>query len=283
MKIADVKKLSPLDRIVYFIQERESIRLKKESGAPAPWTDDEILRAYRFTNVRRMDDRVSRWLLENWYEPNRDHPNMLAAVALARLVNNPPALERVGFPKRWNPDRIQMRLVQYRAEGHAVFNAAYMVRGGAKGGDKIVEVVDDYAGPLLKLQDELDRSSMQASWTLVESCYGFGSFMAGQVVADLRWALTGEWKDKSVWAPIGPGSKKGMNYLREQPVTTPISQLEFTELLQDLIAELNSRLPAAITSRLEAIDYQNVCCEFSKYSRTLLDDGRPKQLYPGAG
>ena len=44
MNIKDVVKLSPLDRLLYWIKERESIRLKKEAGEPKPWTDDEILR-----------------------------------------------------------------------------------------------------------------------------------------------------------------------------------------------------------------------------------------------
>jgi len=46
MKIQDVAKLSPQERLVYWIREREAIRLKKEAGQPRPWTDDEILDTY---------------------------------------------------------------------------------------------------------------------------------------------------------------------------------------------------------------------------------------------
>src|SRR3990167_10684356 len=107
MLIEDVKKLSPMERFCYFIQERESIRLKKESGEPRPWTDDEIFLMYKFTNVRRMDDRVSQWLLKNWFLPYFDHKNMLTAVTLAREVNRIEVLEELGFPKTWNPDRAE--------------------------------------------------------------------------------------------------------------------------------------------------------------------------------
>jgi hypothetical protein len=93
----EIKQLSPLERMAYWIEEREAIRLKREAGESKPWTQDPILLGYRFCNVRRMDDRVSRWLLENWYQPYLDHPSMLVNVALARFINNPPILQEIGF------------------------------------------------------------------------------------------------------------------------------------------------------------------------------------------
>ena len=107
MKIEAVKKLSVSSRLLYWIQEREKVRQLKEAGAPKPWTDDEVLQRYRFCNVRRMDDKVSRWLFENWYQPNFDHPNMLLACALARFINLPASLEVIGFPTQWRPDKIK--------------------------------------------------------------------------------------------------------------------------------------------------------------------------------
>ena len=60
MLLSKVKSMTPLNRLVYFITEREAIRLKKEAGEPKPWTSDPILQQYRFCNVRRMDDKVSK-------------------------------------------------------------------------------------------------------------------------------------------------------------------------------------------------------------------------------
>ena len=36
--------------LIYWIRERESIRLLKEGGKSKPYTSDEILRDYRFCN-----------------------------------------------------------------------------------------------------------------------------------------------------------------------------------------------------------------------------------------
>jgi hypothetical protein len=285
VKIEDVAKMTkPLDRLVYFIKERESIRIQRESGVPKPWTDDEILQRYRFCNVQRMDDRVSQWLLKNWYEPNYGHKNMLLACALARFINLPASLEVIGFPKRWEPARIKKKLRRITAVGGHVFNGAYIVSGaGAKisGADKVGCVVDQYIQSLRNQSIVVDPESMKSTWESLRQCYGFGSFMAGQVVADLRWAMPNEWHDAKTWAPMGPGSKRGMNRLLNQPLSQPMSQESFETLLTSLIRQLGIRLPLVITSRLEAIDYQNCLCEFDKMERTLHGEGRPKRKYSG--
>jgi len=54
-----------MNPLVEFAVKREALRKAKEAGGPPPWTIDEILQKYRFCNVRRADDRVSKWLIEN--------------------------------------------------------------------------------------------------------------------------------------------------------------------------------------------------------------------------
>lgn len=276
MNIKDVAKLSPTERFLYWIKERECIRLKKESGKPKPWTDDEILQKYRFCNIRRMDDKVSQWLLKNWYEPFKDHKNMLLACALARFVNSPRSLEAVGFPTRWNPSRIKKIL---RSVPRPIFNGAYMIRCN-DGIDKVECVVDYDVHPLSKL-DIVVSSRMEETWKNLLPCFGFGSFMAGQIVADLRWGVTGEWRDKLIWAPKGPGSRRGINRLLGRDKKIDIRQSDFERHLSDIISMCIKKLPHVITGRLEAIDYQNCCCEFDKYERTLFEGRRSKSRYQG--
>ncbi len=277
MLVKDVAKLKPIERLIYFINERESIRLKKEAGKPWPWTDDEILSSYRFCNVRRMDDKVSQWLLKNWYEPHRDHPNMLVAIVMARFFNLPNILGMIGFPKRWDPEKVKYKIRCHKDGGNVVFNAAYMVRGN-DGEDKVASVIDYTVQPLFVDPPTINTSSMQETHAAIKDRYGFGSFMAGQVVADLRWAMTGEWKDKKTWAPVGPGSSRGMCRLFNWPLRL-IKQEKFETHLGELTKLLKSHLPQKVTRRLEAIDYQNCLCEYDKMTRVLLGEGRPKQLY----
>ena len=287
MLIESVKKLSPLDRLLYWIQERESIRLKKEAGEPVSWTDDAILQKYRFCNVRRMDDKVSRWLLENWYEPYFDHPNMLVAAVMARHFNLPDCLSKLGFPTKWDPNRIKHTARKIKTSGGKVFSGAYMVRGMAKREPhwtacKSDQVIDRVCQPIVDNPPVLSSNSMREAVEALLPYWGFSSFMAGQVVADLRWAISGRWEDRMVWAPLGPGSKRGLNRLYGFVAEAHQVEEEFRGMLDDTTEMLKKKVPAKISSRLEAIDYQNCMCEFDKYSRALGGEGRPKQLYRGA-
>lgn len=272
MTLDAVRKLSPFDRLLYWINERESIRRKKELGLPRPWTDDDILNTYRFCNVRRMDDKVSDWLYRQWYRPYRNHPNSLAAAALARHFNLPKVLGqltskvyRIGEPD-WEAIARIVRVM--KAAGHNVFNAAYMVRGIGEV-DKTEMVVNKVVGPLHRANVVLDTSSMRLSVEALLPHWGFSSFMAGQVVADLRWALTGTWKDRNTWAPYGPGSSRGLTRLLGSDKGT----------METALRMMRDGLPPGITKRLEAMDYQNCLCEWDKYERALQGEGRPKQLY----
>lgn len=297
MDIDKVRRLSTQNRFLYWIRERYSILLKKQKGLNKPWTDDEILQSYRFCNIRRMDDKVSCWLLDNWYIPFKDHPNMLAAAAIARFINKPESLKPVThyvFNSHgevwWSKVKGELRAM--KEEGKTVFNGAYMVRGNSiQSEDKIGTVVDEYVRPMIDSEINLDKDSMETSHTAIQDHYGFGSFMSGQIVADLRWAMSGGWKDKLTWAPCGPGSARGLarliadryetDWLSLSKTFVSRSEVFLKEFRDHILDRIVSSLPEKIRTIMEAHDYQNCLCEFDKYERTLIDNRRPKQLYQG--
>lgn len=271
-------------RYQHWVIERESVRKKREKGEPKPWTNDPIIRDYRFCNVRRMDDAVSNWLYDNWYLPYRNHKHMLTAIALARFINKPSSLELITqevFTSKLkvNFDKIIKILREHRDKGNVIFNGAYMVRGN-DGIDKIECVANWYVAPLEWVK--IDTDSMENTHTRLLASYGMGSFMAGQIVADLRWAVEGTWEDRNRWAPMGPGSLRGINRLRGKPIKTPMTKAEFDDGILEA-KKACQELPElrAIAFRLEAHDYQNTFCEWDKYERALWDEGRPKQKYSG--
>ena len=65
--------------------------------------------------MHREDDKVTKWVRENWREPYADHPNMPFSMAVARQINWPPTLEAIGFPERWNPERVK-KIMQDRMD-----------------------------------------------------------------------------------------------------------------------------------------------------------------------
>lgn len=283
-KTIDVKSLTPLERFAYWINERESIRLKKEAGEPRPWTNDKILDTYRFCNVVRIEDKVSQWLLSNWYKPYFDHHHIIAACAIARFFNKPESLAKITdlvFNRRF-PSLPEIKVVLRNAKLKGpVFNGAYIVSGQGDGSDKIETVIIHIKRLEDRLMDKPTFHTMQEAWSYLCECTGFASFMAGQVVADLRWARSGTWVDKDDWAPMGPGSRRGINRLCNVSVKSPLIQSQFLEKLKSLKLTVAVKLPQLLTNRMEMMDWQNTLCEIDKYERALWDEGRPKQLYRG--
>lgn len=290
MKVEQVKKKNVFHRWLYWIKEREWIRVQRAEGQSAPWTYDEILGNYRFCNVRRMDDKVSQWLLNNWYMPYFNHKDMLAAVTLARFFNKPETLAAI-TPFVFDKEQVDWIAIEscvkeLRKSG-AVFNGAYMVRGNSKKTkDKVEIVLHEYTRPMLESIKDFGRlptGTMENAHAMIADSYGFGSFMAGQIVADLRWAMEGRWGDRNSWAPIGPGSNRGMNRILQRDLKHQAKQIDFVNELRGLIVRARDELSMDFVDRLEAIDWQNTLCEFDKYERALHGEGRPKSTYkPGA-
>lgn len=288
-KTEEVKSLSPLRRICYWIVERESIRLQKEMNKPKPWTQDPILQAYRFCNVRRMDDKVSMWLMTHWYVPYKDHPNILPACVIARLFNKPESLAKlthlVFTESKPDVDVIKRTMQTLRTKGNPIFNGAYIVSTNGLEGDKVEVIMERIARQVIDRPIDIRPNSptaMEETVTALTSYWGISTFIAGQVTADLRHAMTGKWADKNTYAPIGPGSRRGMNRLLDRPVDSRMNQTDFGFHLAWYMQEAKKLLPTTITSRLEAQDYQNSLCEYDKFCRCLFGEGKPKQRYPGA-
>ena len=273
----------PISRFFYWIHARETVREQKQSGRPAPWINDPILQNYRFCNVVRMEDTVSQWLMKNWYKPYRDHPNMLIACMLARFFNLPEALEAIGFPEEgsWEPADVRKILRARAKRGEKNFNSAYMIRGN-EGIDKIACVMNHTIAPTYRNRLKLDTDNMQTAHKQLLKVKGLGSFMAGQIVADYRQAMSGNWYDAKTWAPIGPGSQRGMaRYYGDNTAKQKYSQEKFQHQLGLIMRLGEERLWSAITDRMEAMDWQNCLCEFDKYERVRLGQGRPKRRYAG--
>lgn len=273
-----------------WIVERESIRMKKAKDLPKPWTDDEIFQSYRFCNVRRMDDKVSRWLLDKWYHPDAESRTLLIAATLARCLNWPPTLRYLSSMPRQhmkiNPDRLKLALVKRQAAGKKVFSAAYIFSSCTA-----PSKIDHAVSVAKRVADAADSGGvivpgrMRDTWANLMRIDGIGSFIAGQIVADLRWtAAMHDPVDRMAWAPLGPGSRRGMRRLLGQVAEGPLAQSEFDILLPTLLRHVQARLPNLFADRrLEAMDIQNCLCEFDKYMRTLNGEGRPRNRYDGSG
>lgn len=283
----------PLFRFIDFIVEREAIRLKREKGMPAPWTDDPILQMYRFTNIRRKHDRVSMWFDDCVYcRLGFDQPTLQAIqfAALCRWVNWPPTIAAMILEGLWPSDNLDLReignLIDARKKGgDKAWTGAYMVR--AQPGLKIGKgrfVAEQVCGRSLRrawpeLQFALETNMRRPVWKVLIDCLHWGSFMAGQVVDDLTWTpLLKEPRDDLTWAPFGPGSIRGLNRVFGLPLKTKHDEYEWCRLLRSLrVALIDAR--GQMYNDMTLMDIQNCLCEFDKWERVRLAQGRPRSLY----
>jgi hypothetical protein len=244
-----------------FILERERIRRQKESGVARPWTNDPILQEYHFCNVCRADDRVTKWIgrwAKRWDESDR-----WFAYVVARWINEPDTLEQL--PTEFNAKVYKAKLKSMIDNKQKVFRASYIINGFPNM-PKYVSVVDKVLLPLWKNGPDsvIVKHSMEESHSNLMAFPGMGSFMSGQIVAD--WQTFGilNASDRYEWAPIGPGSARGIQWvfgLEKLP-----KQQEAVELMRQA-RNFMRKVEPSTTTRLILHDIQNCFCEMSKYVR----------------
>jgi len=266
--------LKRVDDFNRFMVERHNIFIRKEiNNEPYPWSTDPILTEYSFCNVYRELDRVTIWIRENWREPYADHRNLPFAMAVARQINWPDTLEEIGFPDKWEPEKVKAIMEARMARKEKVYTGAYMLTG-TLGGTKIEQTVDKILTPLYARMP-YHFSSLEDSWKSFLPYAGFSDFMAYEVVTDIRhtkWLKDAP--DIMTWANPGPGAMRGLNRIFGRPLDSKQKKPLFIQEMRDLLALLNNEpLP------LEMRDIEHCLCEFDKYERTRLGQGRPRARY----
>lgn len=276
---------SQVDSLVKLIKERHQVYLNRQAGMNKPWTEDEILQTYRFPNMYRELDRVTQWIASNWRIPYRDDDDVWFAMAVARLNNWPDTLQEVGYPIPWNPQKFRRVLDGRKKRGVKVFTGAYIIATGgmASKSEYVASVLTNLWSKRKELRPrKSDR--LEDFYQRILAQDGLGTFMAAQIVADTKYTsrLT-NCSDWWSWAAQGPGSCRGLNRLLEIPLTTKLQPQVWLGLINQLREFVTPDLLKVGHPRPHAQDTQGFCCEFDKYERTRLGEGRPRSLYPGKG
>ncbi|CAE6443536.1 unnamed protein product [Rhizoctonia solani] len=212
-----------LDTMFYWIHERHELFLRRFEGHPPPWTEDDILRNHRFTNVSRTYDRATQFLINRVINVgDQAHEELFFRTVLFRLFNRISTyeyLERRCGPltiANFDIPRWSAALSKLQSKGNSLYTGAYQVNWpnfGAETANKpshekhfilIKHMLDD------RLPDKVKRCTrLKAAFESILAYPSCGQFISYQLALDLNMLPEVNY-DQDAWAPVGPGSMRGL-------------------------------------------------------------------------
>lgn len=263
-----------------FAAERQAVYLRRLSDRCGPWTEDAVLRNYRFTNAYRAADRVSQYLIrEILYREDRSQApvEIFFRTLLFKLFNKIETwryLERILGPLSWESadlDQISLALHALRSRGERVYSAAYIMPVPAFGHER---KHDNHLALLARMIEDglparlVKARSLRAVYEMIRPYPGLGPFLAFQYVIDLNYSTLLEF-DEADFVVAGPGALDGI-----AKCFTDVGRLAPEDVIYYMVdrqeqefARLGLRFDGLFGRPLQPIDCQNLFCEISKYAR----------------
>lgn len=270
---------------LHFVDERHRVWQRRQAGDPQPWTADPVLATRKFTNVFRLLDPGSQFVIQHLL--HEDPEQTLARCFLYRHTNLPSAWLAYASEFGSMPDvlggldTLEEFWLEYKAGGGRVFSGAYMIypQSSVPGTDKIVSIVDltrrlFVSGSRVR-HDFMNATNQTDRFAALRTNKGVADFMSMQILTDFGYGT--EYREDTFVIP-GPGCRKGAAYLGmtgEEAIEWGWKTIQETDE-QPLIWGSGNR-----GHFLSKMDIQNCLCEFSKYVR-FASKPSPQKLYAPA-
>lgn len=238
-------------------------------------TKSRILTTRKFTNVFRVLDRGSQYLLQ-LMDLHDDPIDRLALSYFYRQVNRPDTMDDIIaandgyvpeaaeiFDPKWY-DKV-VRPVAAARPGRFL-SGAYMIVVSPNDPRPIVDKMQaTFPAAANLLGHVAEVGDLATRVLLLQEVRGIAAFMAMQIATDLGYTK-GEPDQENTYILPGPGAKRGAGFLVGK---TYASEKEAREIIQNFPVELLPALPGSNGRPASWMDVQNVFCEFSKYARFL--------------
>lgn len=282
-----------------FAAERQAVFFRRYLGEPSPWSDDEVLQTYKFTNAYRASDRVSQYLIRNVvYRGPQSAQEVFFRTILFKLFNKIETWELLNRElgdvtfDEYSFERYDRVLTDAMDRKQTIYSAAYIMPSGSRknGSTKkhrshlqLLERMMNDAVP-----DRIaTAASMRAAFNILVSYPMIGNFLAYQYVTDLNYSEICDFSEMDFVVP-GPGAIDGISKcFRSLGSLTDTDVIKLvTERQADEFDRLGLEFQYLWGRPLQLIDCQNLFCEISKYSRVrhpeiigIANRSRIKQKY----
>lgn len=307
------------DSYWHFIAERMNIYHKRVVlGEPEPWTEDKVLKTYRFTNVVRDMDKLTIYernhILSKIDEPVEDleirKKSILLNIMIFRVWVKADTYEVHGFidlaDKNWRKkwEKAKLELLDRRENYITNFTASYFVNGFSSAnpdkktwGNKTwnaILMIEEW----MKNIDEIYRKAIIEPKNMKEQLEYFksltcvGHFTAYEYSCSIA-IMSRYCKNHLVpWGQdnatnVGHGAKKGINWIFENK--GGMSEYQCILYLRSIwrhelqkrgtYERFVSQLPKELNGDIDLRVIEHCLCESHKYNNAATEQGRPRELF----
>jgi thymidylate kinase len=263
-----------------FAAERQAIFFRRLSKEKMPWTDDNILWNYKFTNAYRASDRVSQFLIRHViYDGPQEPDEIFFRIILFKTFNKIETWQLLvgdlGYISWREYDfRIYDKILTTAQESKKpIYSAAYIMPSGARSFGHQVKHRNHLQLIQNMMADNLpskvcDSKSMQEVFDLLRNYPMIGDFLAYQYATDINYSILTDFNEMSFVVP-GPGAKDGIRKCFSD--FGGLTEVDLIKLMADRQRDEFSRLNLEFKDLwgrpLQLIDCQNLFCEVDKYAR----------------
>jgi len=270
-----------------FASRRQAAFENRLAGRPWPWTDDPILRTYKFCNVFRAADRVSQYMIRHvaYADEPSSHADRAFQIVAFRTFSNVATWESVRSSLGRAPTledlrsgRFERALDEAKARNGGLYTGAFILCANKAFGydEKHRNHVALFKAMFGEGRlDERIRgaNSLEAVVLALQAFPLMGPFMAYQTAIDLNYSELMDFGEDD-YVQAGPGALRG---LRKAFVTlgdhTPSEAIRWMVERQDEEFErLGLPFAGLFGRRLHAIDCQGLFCELDKYCREAVPE-----------
>lgn len=272
-----------------FAAERQQIFERRANGEAGPWTENPILRRFKFCNTFRASDRVSQYLIRDViYAPEaRELPaeDVFARIVLFRLFSKEStweALEKAtGGVRRETLDvDVLGDVLDELRRSQSIYTAAFIlaahnVYGHPSKHRNHLELVQTMFRPgglgarLAKARSLAEVFAALTEWPMI------GDFMGYQLAVDLNYSEYLDFDENDFTMP-GPGALRGLNKVFSDFGGATPQQLimRMVDSQDDEFSRLGLPWQGLFGRPLHAIDCQSLFCETDKYARAAFPELR---------
>jgi len=283
-----IKKTLPKATIIFdtywkFAAERQDIFFRRlKNPADLCWTNDVVLKNFKFTNAYRVSDRVSQYLISNVIKKgSQENEEVFFRIMLFKLFNKIETWEYLNqqagkikysdFDFTFYADLLK----QARSNGLPIYSNAYMMASGKSYFNHQYKH-QNHLRLLEKMMEDnlpaqlLTHGSMKDGYEKLLTYPGIGSFLAYQYITDINYSNITNFSEME-FVKAGPGAMDGIrkcfsNFgdFSEEDIIKMVCENQENEFKR-----LDLEFESLWGRKLQLIDCQNLFCETDKYARVV--------------